>query len=156
MNQAATPQYAGFWRRLAATLIDSVIYTVLLALLLGPTILGPGFFTREGFLRMGIGLVLTIVLWMKFLGTPGKLLLGCQVVDADSLAPMGLWQSVLRYVAYLASMLPLMLGFLWVAKDPRKQGFHDKIANTLVLYNADIETADESQKSLMQHLSELR
>lgn len=150
------PQYAGFWRRVAATFIDSAIYTVLLALLLGPAVTAADLFTLDGFLRMFIGLVVTIALWMKLLGTPGKLLLGCQVVNADSFAPMGLRQSLLRYVAYLASMLPLMLGFLWVAKDSRKQGFHDKLANTVVLYNAAIETADESQKSLMQHLSEIR
>lgn len=156
MNQATVPQYAGFWRRVLATLIDTVIYAVLLTLLLGPAISDAALFSFDGFVRMGIALALTIVLWMKFLGTPGKLLLGCQVVDADNFTPMSLRQSVLRYVAYLASMLPLMLGFLWVAKDSRKQGFHDKIANTVVLYDAAIEVADESQKSLMQHLNEIR
>jgi uncharacterized RDD family membrane protein YckC len=63
---------------------------------------------------------------------------------------------VLRYAAYLASILPLMLGFLWVARDPRKQGFHDKIANTVVLYRAGVEVDDESSKSLEQLMGELR
>jgi uncharacterized RDD family membrane protein YckC len=53
-------------------------------------------------------------------------------------------------------MLPLMLGFLWIAWDPRKQGFHDKIANTVVLYNAQIEASDESRKNLGQLMNEIR
>ena len=65
-------------------------------------------------------------------------------------------QAFIRFVAYLASMLPLMLGFLWVLKDSRKQGFHDKIANTVVLYNANIEADDESRKSLNQLMGEAR
>ena len=49
-----------------------------------------------------------------------------------------------------------LLGFLWVARDKRKQAFHDKIANTVVLYKSGIETDDESQKSLEQLMGELR
>ena len=42
------------------------------------------------------------------------------------------------------------------AWDPRKQGFHDKLAKTVVLFNAGIELDDESDKSLDQLLGELR
>ncbi len=107
-------------------------------------------------MRTTVGLLLTVILWIKFLGTPGKLLLDCQVVDAESLEPMSIKQAILRYVAYLASILPLFLGFLWVARDKRKQGFHDKIADTIVLYKAGIEADDESSKSLEQLMGELR
>lgn len=156
MSLGRAPHYAGFWRRVAATVIDAIIYSLLFGLLLGPVVMEAGLFTLEGMLRSLVGLVATIFLWMKFLGTPGKLLLGCQVVDADSHAPLSLRQSLLRYVAYLASILPLMLGFLWVAKDARKQGFHDKIANSVVLQGADIEADDEAEKSLEQLLGEVR
>ena len=149
-------RYAGFWRRTGATLIDSVLFMIIIGLLMGPVIMGAELFTGEGLLRTAVGFLLTIVLWLKFLGTPGKLLLGCQVVDADSFEPMSVRQAALRYVAYLASILPLLLGFLWVAWDKRKQAFHDKIANTVVLYQADIEADDESQKSLEQLMGELR
>jgi uncharacterized RDD family membrane protein YckC len=77
MSQLAAPQYAGFWRRVAATLIDTVIYTALFWLLLGSTVMEAGLFTLEGSLRTLLALLLTVVLWMKFLGTPGKLLLSC-------------------------------------------------------------------------------
>jgi uncharacterized RDD family membrane protein YckC len=150
------PQYAGFWRRVAATVIDSFIYTLLMGLIAGPAFVEAALLTQEGLLRTSIALLLTLVLWLKFLGTPGKLLLDCQVVDADSFEPMSLKQAALRYVAYLASILPLFLGFLWVAYDKRKQSFHDKLANTVVLYKAGIEADDESDKSLEQLIGELR
>ena len=149
-------QYAGFWQRVGATLIDSVLFMIIIGLLMGPVILGAELLTGEGLLRTAVGFLLTIILWLKFLGTPGKLLLDCQVVDADSFKPMSVKQAALRYVAYLASILPLLLGFLWVARDKRKQAFHDKIANTVVLYKSGIETDDESQKSLEQLMGELR
>ncbi len=123
---------------------------------MGSVIMDAELFTGEGLLRTMTGFLLTIILWVKFLGTPGKLLLDCQVVDADSFKPMSIKQAALRYVAYLASILPLLLGFLWVARDKRKQAFHDKIANTVVLHKADIEADDESKKSLEQLMGELR
>lgn len=156
MNLAGAPHYAGFWRRVAAALIDTFIYTVLLALILGPVYVKAQFWSIEGMSRALVYLLVTVILWITVLGTPGKLLLGCQVVDADTFQPLGWRQAVLRYLCYLVSMLPLLLGFLWVAWDPRKQGFHDKIANTVVLYNAGLEADDESAKSLDQLLSEVR
>ena len=39
----------------------------------------------------------------------------------------------MRYLAYLVSMLPLCFGFLWIAWDKKKQGWHDKIAKTYVI-----------------------
>lgn len=152
----ASVQYAGFWRRAAASIIDSTILMVLMGLLLGPAIMSADIFTTEGLFRMVLVLLITVGLWLKFLGTPGKLLLECQIVDADTLLPMSSKQALLRYVAYLASILPLMLGFLWVARDPRKQGFHDKIANTVVVFRSAAEVDDESSKSLEQLIGELR
>jgi uncharacterized RDD family membrane protein YckC len=153
-------QYAGFWRRFGAVLIDGLIFSVLLSLFLGP-ITGSIFsevelFSFEDITRAATSFLVTVFLWVKFLGTPGKLLLECQVVDADTFEPMSIRQASLRYLAYLVSFLPFCLGFLWIARDKRKQGFHDKIANTVVLYKAGIEADDESSKSLEQLIGELR
>lgn len=156
MNHISNPTYAGFWRRVGAFFIDSLVYSLLFGLVLGPAFVNAPLFTLEGMLRSGLTMLITVGFWINFLGTPGKLLLGCQVVDADTLKIMSTRQAFVRFVAYLASMLPLMLGFLWVLKDPRKQAFHDKIANTLVLYDANIEADDESRKSLHQLMSEAR
>jgi uncharacterized RDD family membrane protein YckC len=42
-------------------------------------------------------------------------------------------QLIGRYLGYYVSILPLMLGIIWVGIDKRKQGFHDKLAGTLVV-----------------------
>jgi uncharacterized RDD family membrane protein YckC len=156
MTQITAPTYAGFWRRVGAAFIDSFLLSILLGMLFGASFVNAPIFTLEGILRAAFTLAITVGFWVNFLGTPGKLLLGCQVVDADSFDVMTLKQAAIRFVSYLASMLPLMLGFLWVAIDPRKQGFHDKLANTVVLYNANIEADDESRKNLQQLMSEVR
>ena len=156
MNHIANPAYAGFWRRVGAFFVDSLIFSLLFGLVLGPSFVNAPLFTVEGMLRSGITLLITVGFWINFLGTPGKLLLGCQVVDADTFKIISTRQAFIRFIAYLASMIPLLLGFLWVLKDSRKQGFHDKIANTVVLYNANIEADDESRKSLQQLMVEAR
>jgi uncharacterized RDD family membrane protein YckC len=156
MNTAATVVYAGFWRRVGAFFIDRLLLTLLAALLLGPTVVNAPLWSGVGMLFSVFTLLLTVLLWVRFLGTPGKLLLGCQVVDAASHAPLTVRQAVLRYLAYLVSALPLLLGFLWIARDARKQGFHDKIAHSVVLLHANIEADDESSKSLQQLMGELR
>jgi uncharacterized RDD family membrane protein YckC len=154
MSHITNPSYAGFWRRVGAVLVDSLIFSLLFGLVLGPAFVNAPLFTLEGISRSILTLFITVGFWVSFLGTPGKLLLGCQVVDADSFSIMSAKQAFIRFVAYLASMLPLMLGFLWVLKDPRKQAFHDKVANTVVLHNANIVADDESRKSLNQLMSE--
>ncbi|HEY5601494.1 MAG TPA: RDD family protein [Gammaproteobacteria bacterium] len=148
--------YAGFWRRLGASLIDSVIYSVLIFLLLGPAYASPNLQSTEGVISVIIFFGVTVALWVRYQGTPGKLLLGCQVVDADTAEPIGYKQALIRYLGYFVSLLPLFAGFLWIAWDKRKQGFHDKMANTVVVYNCTVDIFDESQKTLDQLISELR
>lgn len=137
----AYTQFAGFWRRLAAELLDGLIYAPV-SLLLFYLVYGPAVFEAGGQAEAGLpGFVidtllpalLTVWMWRRFSATPGKMLMACQVVDADSGEPLSLKQSLLRYLAYLVSLLPLGLGFLWIAWDRRKQGFHDKIANSVVV-----------------------
>ena len=148
--------YAGFWRRLSAALIDSVIYSVLISLLIGPAYANPNLQTFEGVVGAVIMSVATIALWVRYQGTPGKLLLGCQIVDANSGEPMSYKQAVIRYLGYFVSLMTLFVGFLWIAWDKRKQGFHDKMANTVVVFNGVVDIFDESQKTLDQLISELR
>jgi uncharacterized RDD family membrane protein YckC len=104
----------------------------------------------------GIALVLTVALWTRYMGTPGKLLLGCQVVDADTGEPITYRQGIIRYVGYFVSIMSLFIGFLWMIWDKRHQTFHDKMANTVVVYNGYVDLFDESQKSLQQLMSEVR
>lgn len=64
--------------------------------------------------------------------TPGKMVCGLRVVTVEG-EEVSYFQAALRTAGYYLNRLTLGLGFLWVAIDPRKQGFHDKIAGTLVL-----------------------
>jgi uncharacterized RDD family membrane protein YckC len=66
--------------------------------------------------------------------TPGKALLGLKVVRKDG-GRVSFGRALLRFFAYWISMLPLFLGFFWVLWDSNRQGWHDKIAGTQVLYN---------------------
>ena len=158
--------YAGFWRRLAAVLVDALILLPIVGLMfyLGFKLTHGGdislqaldadpFLLYNPAALMALDLAifaLVVYCWVKFRGTPGKLLLGCQLIDADSGHSLSIARAILRYFAYLVSALPLMLGFLWIAFDRRKQGFHDKIARSVVIIE------DESTKSLRQLQQEMR
>lgn len=149
--------YAGFWRRVAAALVDHLFFFAVVALLLY-FVEGPAYFrallfldddevrfsAAELILEQLIPAAITIGMWLRFGATPGKFLLGCRVVDAKTWGPLNLRQTILRYVGYFLSLLPLGLGFFWVAIDKRRQGFHDKIARTLVIIE------DEATRRLEQ------
>lgn len=77
--------------------------------------------------------VVIIILWVYKAATPGKMLLNMKIVDAKTLQKPGIIQSLVRYFAYIPALLPLYLGFIWIYFDKRKQGFHDKIAGTIVI-----------------------
>ncbi|MBI2877694.1 MAG: RDD family protein [Candidatus Tectomicrobia bacterium] len=64
--------------------------------------------------------------------TLGKFLLQIRVVGADREKVGGL-QALSRAIGYSLSFLPLGLGFLWILLDKNRQGWHDKLAGTLVI-----------------------
>lgn len=63
----------------------------------------------------------------------------CKIVNATTGQPISLLQAIIRYFAYLVSALPLGLGFLWMIWDKKKQGWHDKIANTVVVMHDEMD-----------------
>lgn len=77
--------------------------------------------------------VLTALCWHKWSSTPGKMLLRLRIVDAESEMPISDRQIVLRILGYFVSTLPLFAGFFWISLDKRRQGWHDKIAGTVVI-----------------------
>lgn len=77
--------------------------------------------------------VATILFWMRWQATPGKMALSARIVDARTGGNPSTGQCVGRYLAYILSALALGIGFLWVAFDRRKQGWHDKLAGTVVI-----------------------
>jgi uncharacterized RDD family membrane protein YckC len=127
------PEYGGFWLRVVAVLIDSILISVLIAPITfaltgkGPTL------TEGGPLNFLVPAIAIIAFWQWKSATPGKLLLKLEIVDAKTLGKPTLAQWLLRYLGYVVSAVVLLLGYLWVAIDDRKQGWHDKIAGTLVV-----------------------
>ncbi len=135
-----SPHYAGFLLRAIATVIDVLLLLPVIYLPLS-VIYGADYWQHQGpllglwdgLLNYVLPLVLTLWFWRRFRGTPGKMLLRLRVVDAATGNTMTVGQSLLRYFAYIPAMLPLGLGLLWIGWDRRKQGWHDKIAGSVVI-----------------------
>jgi uncharacterized RDD family membrane protein YckC len=129
--------YVGFWRRLAAGLLDMVIVMFVLT----PVILyvfGDGWTNAQGVAGIVVNWVplggALIAFWMFKGATPGKMAISAIVVDAETHAPVDFWQALTRYVGYFISGIPVLAGFAWIALDARKQGWHDKMARTVVIH----------------------
>lgn len=73
------------------------------------------------------------IFWSLGGQTPAQYAMGLRVVRLDG-KRMSFGRALLRYIGYYASLLPLGLGYLWVLWDNRRQGFHDKLAGTVVVY----------------------
>lgn len=143
-------RYAGFWIRFLTFLIDSVVAALVIFPFVTPFIGGIDLASydlgdpieqnrllRDYTARLGIEVAilapLFILFWTYRAATPGKMLLGCLVVDAKTLGKAGLGQNIIRYLGYYVALVPLGLGFIWIAFDSRKQGWHDKLAGTVVI-----------------------
>ena len=148
-NTGAKLTYAGFWRRLAALLLD----LLLLFILTGPLLylvygndyfywlLADNLYWSYGFfdflLTKLFPVIAILVFWHQLGATPGKFLLGCRIVDATTHQAVSWKQALIRLGGYVISSLPAYLGFIWAAWDKRKQGLHDKLAHTVVLHIED-------------------
>jgi len=133
-------EYAGFWSRTGAALIDGILL-LLITMPILISIYGWEYLEAED-LVMGpadflISWVLpalaTVLFWLYKNATPGKMAIKAQVVDAQTGHSISVGQAMLRYLGYFLAILPLGLGIFWVAFDSRKQGWHDKIAGTVVV-----------------------
>lgn len=101
---------------------------------------------REMLIQQGIMLAITIFFWVKFCGTPGKRLLGLKIVDAKTLQPLSPMQSVVRYLGYFIAVMPFCVGLLWILFDEKQQGWHDKLAHSVVIKNQPINLKNTPQQ----------
>ena len=93
--------------------------------------------TRWAIAFIGSGFLLAIYsisMWLLVDKTLGQALLGLRVLRTDG-RPLTLGPAVRRILGYYVSFLALFIGFLWVLVDDRRQGWHDKIADTVVIYD---------------------
>ncbi len=147
-------KFAGFWRRLGAYTVDGTIIFFTFIVLFVIATLAFFFGAISGNSKDFIADLsdperfssIIILIWIFFISlyiayftyfhgttgrTPGKMLFGLQVISADG-TPISFGIAFLRAVGYLVSII-IFLGFIWAAFDKRKQGWHDKIAGTVVI-----------------------
>ena len=137
-----TVEYAGFWIRVGASIIDSILlmmitYPILYAVYGWVGLDYGDAMKTTGFVDILLTWILPVVaviwFWTAKQATPGKMLLSLRVVDAKTGGSLSVGQGLVRYVGYFVSAIPFCLGLIWVAFDSKKQGWHDKIAGTVVV-----------------------
>ena len=139
MNGAASDgvEYVGFWARLAASLID-LVGVMFVVVPVTVALIGDGWAYAQGGAAFFVNWVVPgaayIAFWVFKGATPGKMAIKAVVVDAQTGATPDFWQALTRYVGLFVSVTPLLLGFVWVAFDARKQAWHDKMARTVVIH----------------------
>jgi uncharacterized RDD family membrane protein YckC len=118
-------ELAGLGERFVAALVDGFIVSVITGVL--SRFGGPGF---------GLSFVITLAYTWYFLTrkngqTPGKMLMHIRVIKKDG-SQLDDATAIVRYIAYYISCI-IVIGILWAFWDDKKQGWHDKVANTLVV-----------------------
>ncbi len=133
-------EYVGFWARVGAAVIDTLLILVvtmpLLFWIYGASYLDAGGMAAgpaDVMISYVFPFIATIIFWKTRQATPGKMAVRARIVDARTGDKPGTAQLIGRYFAYIPAMLPLGLGIFWVGFDPRKQGWHDKMAGTVVV-----------------------
>lgn len=141
-------KYVGFWARFAANFLDGILISIFVS----PASIRIIYLLSKGKIRSDwisesacvaiafysvlyiLSQVILLVLWYKKQASIGKMAISAKIVDARTGKVPTKNQLIGRYFAYLLSFLPLGLGFLWIAFDSKKQGWHDKLTGTAVIY----------------------
>jgi len=142
-NLLSTLKFRGFWSRLLASFLDCLVLYILFipigilfyyskfSIFLLSVNVGIYFdYLLMGYILPGFAIV---CFWQFKQATPGKMIIKAVLVDAETGNKPSLGKLIVRYLGYALSALPFGLGFIWIAFDSRKQGWHDKLANTLVV-----------------------
>lgn len=132
--------YGGFWRRYVAAVIDGIIVGVVTSpfgMTFNQTVTNGTSTTSESSSNSIVPFIISFAYIIFFLvkqngQTIGKKIMGLRVVKEDG-QPVDLATAVTRYFSYLLSAAVLCLGLISAAFNPKKQGWHDKIANTYVI-----------------------
>ena len=118
-------ELADLGQRFGAAIIDGIVVGFI-----------TGALWRFGGAGIGLSFVITLAYEWYFLTrqngqTPGKMLMHIRVVKKDG-APLDDATAIVRYIGKYISGL-IVIGLLWAFWDENRQGWHDKVANTLVV-----------------------
>jgi uncharacterized RDD family membrane protein YckC len=151
MSQDLRGHYAGFASRVVAFFLDLALIAVgltfttwlmvvvqrlleMLPWISIPVLSNLGQLLLSGAV-VGFATVSYFVFFWAIVGhTPGLKFMGLRVVTKDGGRPSGK-RALMRMIGYVIATLPLYIGFLWVLVDDRRQGWHDKLARTFVIYD---------------------
>ncbi len=136
-------EYANFWPRFGAKLIDSIIMNVASGIVQFGLIIPAMFLTKNETLQGAayiIGYVLSLAInvgysvyfLVKYSATPGKMALGLKVVTAEG-EPLTAGIAVGRFFAEIVSALTCFVGYIMAAFDEERRALHDRICNTRVV-----------------------
>ncbi len=147
--------FAGFWIRFIARFVDGLILGIPLTILLfiflaisgvalSATSSDQNAQNATAGVASGVFLLFYVIALVGiagyqiyFWGTSGQTIamrmFHLRVVDANTGAPIGIGRAVLRWLMSLVNSWACYIGWIWVAFDARKQGWHDKVANSVVL-----------------------
>ena len=121
---------AGFWQRVGAAVLDTLILIVPSVILL--------LILKQGALYQTLSTVVSLAYFTYFEGGPtgqtlGKKAIGIRVYDFREGGSIGYGRGLLRQFGKWLSAIPLGLGYFWMLWDKEKQCWQDKIAGSVVV-----------------------
>lgn len=141
LNQpVVVTRFAGFWVRVAAYLIDVIIASAI-ASILSRMFFGSYYFYSESDNNPAASGMSLIVNWIYFAyqessarqATIGKLAVGIKVCTEEG-KQLTFANATGRFFAKILSAVILLIGFVMIAFNSKRQGLHDKLAKTVVVY----------------------
>lgn len=152
--------YAGFWKRFLAVIIDGILIGAVRWIIITPILATMGIGVAQEIQSLdsddpstalpiigtiaamaGIAAVVSSVIWVlyyslmessKYQGTVGKIALGMIVTDTNG-AKLDFTKALVRNLCKIISSMILCIGYIMAGLTEKKQGLHDMIANTLVV-----------------------
>ncbi|MAR55912.1 MAG: hypothetical protein CMM93_01895 [Rickettsiales bacterium] len=142
-------QYVGFWKRVLALLIDSIIVNIgivviafavgLISGILGAV--GAGLELVGGIIgALGYLFYETLFVSSSAMATPGKMVIGAVVCKPDG-RPLSMMNALGRCLGKYLSSFILCIGYLMVAFTKNKRGLHDMLAETVVVKKGSLQVA---------------
>lgn len=122
---------AGFWIRFAAAIIDAILLSIV-AFVLG-LVTGMDGMNDRNVLSSLIGAVYFTYFHGSSGQSLGQKLVSIKVVDEANGGPIDYVRAFIRWLVSIVSGIVILLGYLWMLWDPKKQTWHDKAARTLVV-----------------------
>lgn len=128
---------AGFWIRAMAAIIDGLIMggigLLVMIVFEAPSIDFEDSTALDIFMFVYSVIFIVIFTASKLKASPGKLILGIQVLTLDN-KQIGIGRSIGRYFAYIISTFTFMVGYIMAGFTKDKKALHDLICGTRVVY----------------------